>query len=365
MKRGKRIQVLKTFELHISDVLAFKSCRRRWDYSSLLRRNLTPIGIYTPFFTGRVIHGALDGLYRYGENPITVVPALVRAETDKLQQQYPTIYAANRITIVEQTELCIEILNHYMQWRGSYRGKFQDNDLDFLNVEQAFDVPMRTNRGFLARSLRLAGRFDGIVRHKKDDQLYLWEVKTTRSISQRLKQLDLEEQADAYCIAAQELLGQPIAGVIYTLIRKAVPQSPLVLKSGYLSQNKQIDTTFAHYLAAIRAHHGHVATNDFIQETYGDFLQHLLDNGNPFFERVMIRRSQQQLKSARDELYAVALEMTRPSIPIYKHGQLGCNWCIFREPCIAQQQGQIEFSEKLLQDNFIQNTYHQRTNDDE
>jgi hypothetical protein len=353
------------YEIHISDVLAFKSCRRKWDYSSLLRRNLTPIGIYAPFFTGRVIHGALDALYRYGINPADEVIELVAKETKELQEKFPTVHAANVPTINEQMALCVAILEHYMQWRASFRGKFNDNDLDFLNVEQAFNVPMRTNRGFLARSLRLAGRFDGIVRHKKDDQLYLWEVKTTRSIAQRLKQLDLEEQADAYCIAAQELLQQPIAGVIYTLIRKAVPQSPQVLKNGFLSQNKAIDTTFAHYLAAIRSHHGHIATNQFIQETYGDFLQHLLDNGNPFFERVMIRRSQAQLKSARNELYAVALEMTRPSIPIYKHGQIGCNWCIVREPCIAQQQGQIEFSEKLLHDNFTQNTYHQRTNDDE
>lgn len=352
-------------EIHISDVLAFKSCRRRWDYSSMLRRNLTPIGIYAPFFTGRIIHAALDLLYRYGINPIGEIPGLIDEEINELRDKYPTIYAANQLTIAEQATLCIYIIEHYIQWQASYRGRFADTNLDFLNVEQSFNVPMRTNRGFLARGLRLAGRFDGVVRDKQTDELYLWEIKTTKSIPQRIRQLEFEEQAEAYCIAAQELLRQPIAGVIYTLIRKAVPQTPLVLKNGMLSQNKQIDTTFAHYLAAIRAHHGHVATNQFIQGTYGDFLQYLLDNGNPFFERVLIRRSQEQLTRARNELYTVALEMTRSSVPIYKHGQIGCNWCIFREPCLAYQNGQIEFSEELLRNNFVQNTYHQRTNDDE
>ena len=353
-----------TFEIHISDVLAFKSCRRRWDFSSLLRRNLTPLGVYAPFFTGRVIHAALDHLYRYGQNPVDMVDALVWSETAKLKRDYPTIYAANEPTINEQAEFCKAMLAHYLQWATSYNGPFNDRDLDFINVEQSFNVPMRTPRNFIARGYRLAGKFDGVVRHKKDDQLYLWEVKTTKSITQRLKQLDLEEQADAYAIAAQEILGEPIAGIIYTLIRKAVPEMPQELKRGGLSQNKQIDTTFEHYLAAIRAYHGHNATRDFIQSTYGDFLQHLLDNGNPFFERVMIRRSQEQLKNSRNELYAVAREMTNPAIPIYHFGQPACNWCIFREPCIAIQQGQREYAEKLLSTSYTQNTYHLRSDEE-
>lgn len=352
------------FEIHISDVLAFKSCRRKWDYASLLRRNLTPLGVYAPFFTGRVIHGALDRLYRFGVNPVDEVPALVHAETFKLRTEYPTIYTANEPTINEQAEFCKALLAHYLQWRQSYKGPFNDYDLDFINVEQSFNVPMRTSRGFLARRLRLAGKFDGVVRYKKDDQLYLWEVKTTKSINNRIKQLDLEEQPDAYALAAQEILGQPIAGIIYTLIRKATPETPQELKRGGLSQNKQIDTTFAHYLAAIRAYHGHNATNEFIQDTYGPFLQHLLDNGNPFFERVMIRRTPAQLRTARNELYAVALEMTQPRVAIYKTGDVHCNWCIFREACIARQQGNIEYSEQLLKENYTQNTYHLRSEED-
>lgn len=345
-------------DIHISDVLAFKGCRRKWDFQSLLRQNLTPLGVYAPFFTGRVIHGALDHLYRWGVDPVDEVDSLVEAEVQQLRTEYPTIYAANLPTINEQTQLCKGLLSHYGQWRQSYNGPFNDRDLDFLNVEQAFNVPLRTPRNFIARNLRLAGKFDGVVRHKKDDKLYLWEIKTTKSIAQRVQMLDLEEQADAYAIAAQELLGQPIAGIIYTLIRKALPATPEILKNGNLSQNKQIDTTFSHYLAAIRENHRHNATNAFIQDTYGTFLQHLLDNGKPFFARVMIKRSAAQLKASRNELYAVAREMVNPSVPIYHHGQMGCNWCIFREPCIAMQQGEIDYARRLLTQNYVQNTYH-------
>lgn len=353
-----------TFDIHISDVQAFKACRRKWDWSSLLRRNLTPVAPYAPFFTGRIVHAALDLYYRYGLHPAYEIDLLVNDETKHLRTHYPTIYAANEQSINEQAQFCKDLLAHYVQWAGSYNNPFNDRELDFINVEQNFNEPMRTNRGFLARRMRLAGRFDGVVRHKKDDKLYLWEIKTTKSIDNRLRQLDLEEQADAYALAAQEILGEPIAGIVYTLIRKALPATPQVLKNGMLSQNKQIDTTFEYYLSAIRAIHGHNATREFINVQYGDFLQHLLDNGNPFFARVMIRRSPEQLRTARDELYATAQEMINPAVPIYKTAGIPCNWCIFREPCIAKQQGEIAYSEQLLRENYMPNTYHLRGEED-
>lgn len=354
----------KVFEVHISDVMAFKRCRRAWDFSSPLRRNLTPLAPYVPFFTGRVVHGALYHHYYFGVHPVDQVDALVWSETAKLKKDHPTIYAANEQTINEQAQFCKALLEHYMQWATAYNGPFNDRTLDFINVEQAFNVPMRTNRNFIARRIRKAGKFDGVVRNKLDDKLYLWEIKTTKSIEQRTKQLDLEEQADSYALDVQELLGEPVAGIIYTLIRKALPAEPQVLKAGGLSKNKQTDTTFEKYLAAIRAYHGHNATRDFINEHYGEYLQHLLDNGNPFFARVIVRRSAEQLKTARNELYAVAQEMINPSVRIYKTGDVHCNWCIFREPCIAIQQGQPEYAEKLLRENFVQNTYHIRSDEE-
>jgi len=347
-----------THNVHISDVLAFKSCRRKWDFSSSLRRNLTPLGVYVPFFVGRVIHGALDRMYRYGVNPVDEVASLVEEETRHIQQDHPQIYATQIQKVNEQAVLCAAYLQHYVEWSQVFNGPFNDRDLDFINVEQQFNVPLRTDRGFIAKSLRKAGKFDGVVRYKKDDKLYLWEIKTTRSINERLKMLDLEEQADSYAIDAQQMLGEPIAGIIYMLIRKAIPETPEILKNGCLSQNKRIDTTFEHYLACIRAHHKHEATRDFISAKYGDFLQHLLDNANPFFMRICIRRTQEQLIAARNELYAVAREMTNPRIPIYHHGQPSCNWCVFREPCVAIQQGKHDEAERLLRENYTQNTYH-------
>jgi len=347
-----------TYDIHISDVLTFKRCRRAWNWASPLRSNLTPLQPYGPFFIGSVVHGALRQRYYFGINAVDVVDELADEYLAPLRDRYPAVLEANRPKIDEWVTFCKAILEHYDQWARSYNGPYNDRTLDFINVEQSFNVPMRTNRGFYARRIRKAGKFDGIVRHRLDGKLYLWEIKTTKSIFQRERQLDLEEQADSYALDVQEMLGESVAGIIYTLIRKALPVAPDVLKRGGLSQNKQIDTTFERYLAAIREYHGHNATSTFIADTYGEFLQHLLDNGNPFFHRVMITRSPAQLKTARDELYAVAQEMVNPSVAIYKTGDTHCNWCIFREMCIALQQGQYEFAEKMLHENFVPNTYH-------
>lgn len=354
-----------THDMHISDVMAFKACRRRWDFSSLLRRNLTPLGIYAPFFTGRIIHAALDSLYKYGVEPATIVRDLVADETHDLYINQPDVYNRYEALINEQSQLCLDILNHYWSWRQSFNGPYSDRDFDFLSTEQAFNEVLRTPKGRIAKHLRLAGRFDGLVRHKASDSIYLWEIKTTRSITERIKMLDLEEQCDAYCIAAEEMLGERIHGVVYTLIRKKTPDSIPILKNGMLSQNKAIDTTAELYIECVRTHHGHVATREFIKEHYGEIIDHLLQNGKPFFQRVVVKRPPEHLQRYRAELYAVAREMTNPRISIYHHGQYSCNYCVFREPCLALQHGDVEASEHILATQFTQNTYHLIPTDEE
>lgn len=353
-----------TYDIHITDVQAFKRCRRSWNWASPLRRNLTPLRPYGPFFIGTVVHGALRQMYYFGIEPVSTVDELADEALAPLRAAYPAVYEASKPKIDEWVSFSKSLLEHYGQWARSYNGPFNDRTLDFVNVEQSFNVPMRTNRGFYARNIRKAGKFDGIVRNKLDNRLYLWEIKTTKSIEQRQRQLDLEEQADSYALDVQEMLGEPVAGIIYTLIRKALPAEPQILKRGGLSQNKQADTTFERYLAAIREYHGHNATREFIQDTYGDYLQHLLDNGNPFFARIVVERSPAQLRVARDELYAVAKQMIDPAVPIYKTADVHCNWCIWKEICIALQQGQKEYADRLLAENYIENTYHQRSDEE-
>lgn len=349
--------------IHVSDMQAFQRCRRLWDWSSLLRRNLTPTGVYMPFFTGRVIHGALDALYKYGTHPVDSVAQLVDNELADVRAKRPDYYAKMLPALTEQIALCEGMLTHYMQWRNTDKSDFADRNLDFITTEQHFAVPMRSQRGFISKRFYYEGRFDGVVRHKETGELFLWEVKTARSINERLNALAHEVQANAYMIAAQEMYREPIAGTIYTIMRKKLPAVPALLKNGFLSQNKAIDTTPERYLQSIRETHAHVATSAFIREYYGEMLQALLDDSNPFFARQVVRRTPAELKAFNSDFYAIATEMTRDNVKIYPHGTYQCVFCLFREPCIVKNNGGDH--EALLQQFYTQNTYHEQKPDDE
>lgn len=347
-------------EIHISDVLAFKRCRRYWDFTSLLRMNLTPLGTYVPFFVGSAVHYCLEQHYKYGTAPTDSLAAFLTEYAAKVGSEA----IARDMEAIGTSLILVEgVLAHYLEWATADKSDFADNALEWVSTEQAFKSPIRTAGGRVSKRMYLAGRFDGVVRHKRDNQLYLWEIKTTRSVTERLKMLPHEEQANAYANAAQELLGEPIAGIIYTIIRKKVPESPAELKKGGLSRDKSIDTTAERYLAAVRAHHGEQATREFIKTQYGEILQQLLDQPNKFFARVVIRRTQAELRRANDDLRAVATDMiNRPYI--YPHGGPHCTWCNFREPCIAMNNGDFDTAKALLVANYQRNTYHERRADD-
>ena len=57
------------FEIHVSDVRTYKSCRRRWDWSSPLRGNLEPNFTPPHFFIGRAVHYAAASFLENGTLP--------------------------------------------------------------------------------------------------------------------------------------------------------------------------------------------------------------------------------------------------------------------------------------------------------
>jgi hypothetical protein len=257
--------------------------------------------------------------------------------------------------IPEFIEFGETLFEHYRQWAVNMHGNLGDESFDPISVEQPFDVPILTPAGFPSSKFRFAGRVDGVWRSRIDGQLYLHEIKTTSSIDGRLAQLQFEYQPTAYMLAMQEVYKEPIAGVVYTLIRKKLPADPDVLKNGLLSQNKGIDTTADHYLACIKKHHQNPTMGpNAIKIAYGDILSTLLNQPNRFFRRVLIKRSPGQLSEMRRILYDVARDMTNPKVAIYQSPGYFCNNCIFSTPCVALSQGQP--IDPILSAHYTRNT---------
>jgi hypothetical protein len=325
-------------EIHISDIRSFRSCRRKWQWSSPLKENLEQLVTYMPFFTGRAIHHCLEKYY--GPEHANMADSLEKFfETEKaVMEQLGALWPQEVASIDEQLFMMHELIQHYNEWIVQDHKMYSDSKLEFISLEQEFKVPLpRAGRG--GKSLTLGGRFDGIVRHKETGEYWIFETKTTRSIQELVHSLANDEQCGVYLYAAQKMFNVPIVGILYNIMRKKSPAHPGVLVNSMLSQAKSMDTTAFHYLGCIRNNHPDWS-NDTIQEFYGDTLAMLLDNEQKFFMRFPVYRTPYEVKMLMQGVYWTAVEMTRPSTYIYPSPSwLNCNFCSFRAPCLAMNAG--------------------------
>ena len=338
------------YEIHVSDMKAFLECRRKWNWSSILRGNLERKMVYAPFFTGRLVHYCLQVYYEQGILPSESLPRWVNQEVSKMATVGP-LWPVEQDTIDEQVSLAEGILDHYVMWARSERGPWADRNLEFIALETEFSVPLRTANGRSSPKVYLGGRFDGLVRRKDNGTFWLLETKTTRSVKELLDSLENEFQPGVYIYATRELMGWPVSGVLYNILRKKVPTTPRLLNNGMLSQDKRIDTTAVHYLQAIREAHPDL-DEDEITALYGDMLNHLMsDMENPFFARVAIRRTPKEIDQLAEDVWRIALDMTKPNIHIYPYPDwFKCKRCAFRAPCLAMNAG-VDY-ELILQSEY-------------
>jgi hypothetical protein len=303
-------------EIHITDQLAFKTCRRRWNWSSRMRMNLEPAIPHAPFLTGRAVHYALERYYRD-------------------QVEYETAFAEfSQLNDVPQesvkhVQLGYGMMRHYMRWAKRQRGRYSDVNLQFIDMEHKFKVPV----GPRGKEIILAGMFDGIVRDLTTGELWLWEVKTCRSIDERMQTLPIDEQTSAYLLAATKLMKEPVIGVLYTFLKKSLPKEPTVLKNGNLSKALNDKITLDSYLNSIYAYHGSDTPRSYIEAEYGDVMSELVHQTNQYFLRVPVYRSQEHLEAAEENIWQAGVEM-QSDPAIYLHAGWHCRFCYFKDPCL-------------------------------
>jgi hypothetical protein len=319
-------------KIHASDIATWKACRRRWEWSSSLHRNLEPAKPYTPFLLGRAVHHALEHYYGSGMLPEESLASFWQEETVKMQV-HGALWETEQQIIAEQYELSLGLLEHYLMWLKTIKGPLANDQYETVATELRFEVPLRDPFGTVSDKVMLAGRIDGVCRRKSDGTLWLREFKTARGIQERLNMLPYDEQPIVYIMAATEHYGEPVQGVIYDIIRKKLPAYPKPLANGMLSQAKSQKTSFAYYLHAIRDHHGPAATPEFIRANYGLFLQVLKEEAEPFFDRVVVQRTPEQLELAARDIWVVAHEMVDPTMYVFPSSGYHCNYCSFKVPC--------------------------------
>lgn len=326
--------------IRTSDRLAFKRCRRAWNWSSKLRENREPNKRARPLDFGTAVHAALEAYYdprSWHDKEIKEgsAKAAFAFSMHEHRKDYLDLSGKMELDVLEQEEFDADMELGLGMLRGYFTWALKNDNFVPVHVEIEFEVPILDPHG--AKLLMgidcvpvvYQGRIDLIVMDEHG-QYWLLDHKTTATFG-NLEWLVYDEQCKSYAWAVEQMLGIKIAGVIYSQLRKKAPHKPAVLKSGRLSVNKQQDTSYEIFMETIKE-------LNHMEEWYTDYLQHLQDEPKIFFRRELIRYNSHELKSMGEQIFDEAIEML-DNPRIYPTGGSNCNWCDFRTPCLAKNDG--------------------------
>lgn len=329
--------------IRTSDRLAFKRCRRAWNWSSYQRENLRPIVVPKPLHFGIAWHEGMATYYDPSfwhlsrKEATEMAVARFLATTLEQKQHYLDIEADLpydlEVEFNERVTLGVAMMRHYGKWAPTV-DRFTP-----IRIEQEFEVPIMYQGKQLmcvchGWPVFYRGRLDGIV---QDEFGYYWilEHKTAAKLGST-NHLVLDEQCGSYACALKSL-GMSVKGIIYNEAVKEVPRVPTKLVSrrqGRLfSVNKSQRTTFDVYLSALIEEGEN-------PQLYEDILNFYREQGNPFFRRTQIYRNAHELEALGEQIALEALDILDPNLRIYPNPNwLSCGWCSYREPCIMMNEG--------------------------
>ncbi len=211
------------YELSTSEIRDRLACpaKHAWAYREKIKLSLPQ----TALFSGSGVHTGLRAYYdAYGltQDERTAL-ALETFLTDH-DRQLKEIWSRNETLpdfklreYEEARELGVAMLEGFAKWEPG------EEKIGLLRVDQTerqFRVRIPGKRAYYV------GKCDGLTRI--NGELWLIEHKTAQSIGEQyVKALELDLQVTGYIWATERELGEPVAGVVYNVLRKQKP-SPRV-----------------------------------------------------------------------------------------------------------------------------------------
>ena len=329
-------------EVHVSDIGTFRTCRWRWDWSSNLRQNLERAVPVPHFLLGRAVHYALSQYYE-GFDPLEAYERFIEKDLSLSDHLKLVSDMELKTKILDSVVLGRGMVGHYISWAPRH-----DKDWEVLSTEKIEQL-VRRELGFYYE-----GRFDGIWRYKPDGTLWLKEFKTTRSMTET-DFIYRDPQPTLYQVMAENAVGQPISGVLYTFLWKKVPDFPKRLKNGEFSKAQDQNTTASLYMEALRNDARAMATDsvtgEINQADYDRMLQHfmldyaeilttLAEEESKYFHRIKLEKTRTEITLGMEHIGQTVLEMLDPETPMYPApSQIKCPRCPFNEPCRVRHMG--------------------------
>lgn len=323
----------RVIDIHTSDLINFKRCRRRWNWTSPIRENLVPLeGNRGPLWLGSGFHFALEDYHGFNvfEHPVEAFLAYVEA------------HRANQLPedAEELIELGCSMLSYYADvWLNKPgREKFQTFQLiDIANgvdwaVEMKWAIPILVRNG---EQVNYVGTFDRVVR---DSEGRIWVIDYKTAARLESANLETDSQVSAYTWAARQLFGQDVEGVIWQQHLKKQANGPAILKNGEFSKNRAAGVPWSLYHSALIEKFGH------IPEEYREHLSSLLDEeteyGDAFIRQIRIRRSEESTANFEIGMLEAVEDMLDDEVKLYTNPTRDCSWdCSVRTACITMDDG--------------------------
>lgn len=321
-----------TFRLSTSERNLYRRCRRKWLFASpnAMSRTAIKTGVNSALWFGTGFHFALEDWHgdRHYQDPVKAFLAYARACGPNLPED-----------VEDLIQLGQGMIPAFLQWeadRGEWETVVYENR-PLVEVGWQIDLSGYLNKP--SGSIVYTGVIDRIVRDNYG-QIWILDYKTTKNLDAS-KSLELDPQISAYLWAASTLL-EPhlgkVEGLIYVQARKEVPKPPEILQDGSPSLNANQKTTYKLYKEAVVNRFGRKLAS--IPDSYLKFLTFLkkkeIEEGNAFFQRTLVRRTTEQVKSEPIKVLAEAREMLSPLTVLYPNPTRDCQWdCPYQGACLA------------------------------
>jgi len=273
-----------------SDINCFRNCRQQWVYSYIERRPRTRSGPARR--VGTIVHAGLAAWYGL-EDMVTCYGVL--KSTGKKQ-------AAS----TKEIDKAIGIFEHYI---GYY-----PNDLEEYKPVIIEKKITATKAGLKAipdlLTLHLASGLHIVIDHKVQASLELNKTFDTQKIA-LFKVMSEEYKVD---------------GIMYNLLKSSVPLIPEPIQAGTrFKKFEPKSTTAPIFYKALKMRH-------FQEQDYPEIVDYFKKNDNPFFRRVYVPISREEIKEFEVEVSTVRDQIA--SGIIYRNRQWDCERnCDYYDDC--------------------------------
>ena len=303
--------------IRVTERAAFKRCRRRWKYQSLME--LVPIAEPRgALWLGTAVHYGLEQYYRDGKDPWVATQEWLDMKLPELHLE--DMWPEERAKFNDTTDLMASILVGYVPFAQEH------DDFEIVAVEENLEVHIPGTR------VKLGGKIDVLTRRGPKRQLWPLDHKTAAQYVD-ISVLEMDDQMTAYLWLVWQVHGEIPGGALYNELRKKIPAQPEVLVRGGLSKKKNVDTTYEIYLTAIKNNHLN-------PEDYADILEFLRNKPDGFYRREAVARTKYELEHFAQNLIPEARAMNSKLTPLYPSPTRDCSWdCQYRDLCLCETTG--------------------------